>query len=83
MGMVVCKLPSAGLGNQLFPLMHAMVFAELNNLPLTVTGYHRIKIGPYLRGEKSKRSYKGYFKFQKSLHGSYTKAHVIKIISKI
>jgi glycosyl transferase family 11 len=69
MSLVVCKLPKAGLGNQLFPLMRAHVFAHLNNLPTIVTGYHQIKIGPYLRGEKSKRNYNGYFNFQKNFFG--------------
>jgi hypothetical protein len=69
MSLVVCKLPKAGLGNQLFPLMKAQVFAHLNNLPIIITGYHQIKIGPYLRGEKSKRNYNGYFNFQKNIFG--------------
>ncbi|HEY4875226.1 MAG TPA: alpha-1,2-fucosyltransferase [Puia sp.] len=69
MSVVVCKLPRAGLGNQLFPLMKAHVFAHLNNLPIIVTGYHQFKIGPYLRGEKSKRNYNDYFNFQKNIFG--------------
>jgi hypothetical protein len=69
MGLVVCKLPKAGLGNQLFPLMKAHVFAHLNNLPIIITGYHQFKIGPYLRGEKSKRNYNDYFNFQKNIFG--------------
>lgn len=64
---VICRLPKAGLGNQLFPLMHAMLFARLNGLPVIVTGYHQVKLGPYLRGEKVKRKYLGYFSFEKSL----------------
>lgn len=71
MSVVVCKLPKAGLGNQLFPLMHAFLFAKLNGLPVVVTGYHQLKIGPYLRKEKSKRRYKGYFTFQKNILGEY------------
>ena len=71
MSIVICKLPKAGLGNQLFPLMHAFVFAKLNGLPVIVTGYHRFKPGPYLRHEKSKRRYNGYFNFQKNLIGEY------------
>jgi len=67
MSQVVCKIPKAGLGNQLFPLMHAAVFAKINNLPLIVIGYHQFKIGPYLRREKSKRKYKGFFKFEKNI----------------
>jgi Glycosyl transferase family 11 len=64
MSIVICKLPAAGLGNQLFPLMKAAVFARLNGLPLYVTGYNRPKIGPYLRREKVKRKYGGFFTFQ-------------------
>jgi len=66
-GFVLCKLPKTGLGNQLFPLVKAAVFAKLNDLPLIVVGYHQLKIGPYLRGEKIKRRYKGYFTFQKNI----------------
>ncbi|MBX2939210.1 MAG: alpha-1,2-fucosyltransferase [Ferruginibacter sp.] len=67
MSLVWCKIPKAGLGNQLFPLLHAAVFAHINDLPLHVTGYHQIKIGPYLRSEKVKRHYAGYFIFQKNV----------------
>jgi len=69
MSLVVCKLPKAGLGNRLFPLMKAQVFAHLNNLPVTITGYHQFKFGPYLRGEKSKRNYYGNFNFEKNIFG--------------
>ncbi|HUR09950.1 MAG TPA: alpha-1,2-fucosyltransferase [Flavitalea sp.] len=64
-----CHLPKAGLGNQLFPLLSAYTFGYLNNLPVKVTGYHQFKIGPYLRGEKIKRNYSNYFRFQKSILG--------------
>jgi hypothetical protein len=69
MSIVVCKLPRAGLGNQLFPLMKAFVLGEINNLPVVVIGYNQLKIGPYLRKEKSKRKYHNYFNFQKNLLG--------------
>ena len=46
-----------------------MVFSHLNHLPLIVTGYHRLKPGPYIRGEKNKRKYKAFFIFQKSFFG--------------
>lgn len=49
--------------------MKAHVFAHLNNLPLTVIGCHQFKIGPYIRGEKSKRRYSDYFTFQKNFFG--------------
>lgn len=69
MSLVVCRLPKAGLGNQLFPLVKAAVFARLNELPLSVVGYHQFKIGPYLRREKTKRNYSGYFSFQRGWLG--------------
>ena len=69
MSIVICQLPKAGLGNQLFPLVKAATFSKLNGLPLSVVGYHQLKIGPYLRGEKSKRRYNGYFSFEKSFFG--------------
>jgi hypothetical protein len=68
---VICRLPKAGLGNQLFPLMHAFLFAKLNGLTVTVIGYHQLKLGPYLRGERVKRKYLGYFTFEKSLVGEW------------
>lgn len=67
MSIVFCKLPKAGLGNQLFPLVKAHIMASLNGLPVVVTNYHQLKIGPYLRGEKTKRKYRNYFTFQKSI----------------
>ena len=66
---VVCDLPKAGLGNMLFPLMKALVFGRINDLPVFVTGYHRIRIGPYIRAEKSKRKYGNSFTFQKNPFG--------------
>ena len=83
MSLVICKLPRAGLGNQLFPLMNALVFARLNSLPVIVTGYHQLKIGPYLRKEKNKRRYKGYFTFQKNIIGEYLDLWKIKRAGKI
>lgn len=69
MGVVICKLPKAGLGNQLFPLMKAKLFAHLNGMPLIVSNYHQVKIGPWLRNDRSKRNYSGFFTFQKSILG--------------
>ena len=82
MSLVICKLPKAGLGNQLFPLMHATVFAKINNLPLMVIGYHQFKIGPYLRKEKSKRNYKGFFKFEKNIFSAFYDELKVKNILK-
>ena len=71
MSLVLCKIPKAGLGNQLFPIMKAFVFGNLNQLPVIIIGYNQIKTGPYLRREKSKRKYFGAFKFQKNFFGEW------------
>lgn len=82
MSAVVCKLPKAGLGNQLFPLMHALVFGKLNSLPVIITGYHAVKIGPWLRGEKSKRRYRGFFTFEKNWLGEASDRRKVKRLEK-
>lgn len=82
MSVVVCKLPKAGLGNQLFPLMHALVFAKLNRLPVIITGYHGIKLGPWIRREKRKRNYRGYFTFEKSRIGEWRDRLQVKRLRK-
>ncbi|HAN39753.1 MAG TPA: hypothetical protein DCQ29_12685 [Chitinophagaceae bacterium] len=61
--------------------MKAMVFANLNHLPLVVTGYNQIKIGPYLRGEKSKRKYRRFFAFQKSIIGEQVEKLKLKFFA--
>jgi hypothetical protein len=76
--LVVCKLPKAGLGNQLFPLLKALLFADINNLPVKIVGYHQFKIGPYLRGEKTKRKYSGYFTFQRNFFAERLDIYLIK-----
>lgn len=67
MPVVFCKTPKAGLGNQLFPIIKAFILGYINKLPVKVFGYNQLKIGPYLRNEKTKRNYNGYFSFQKGL----------------
>lgn len=77
---VFCKLPKAGLGNQLFPLMKAKLFAHLNGIPMVVINYHQLKIGPWLRNDRSKRNYNRFFTFQKSIFGEILdKFHFKKI----
>lgn len=60
--MAISELPSAGLGNKLFPWAAGAVFSEVNHCPHFVTGMTRIHVGPWLRGERSKRFYKGYLR---------------------
>lgn len=56
------RIPKAGLGNKILLWANALAFAKKNNLPLITTNWFSIHIGPWLRGEKSKRLYTGYFK---------------------
>lgn len=58
---VYATLPRGGLGNKMLVWARALVFAHLNGLPLFVSGWAEVKLGPYLRGEKNKRQYWGYF----------------------
>lgn len=44
-----------------------MVYGKLMNQKVRVCNYNQFKIGPYLRGEKSKRKYNNYFTFQKGI----------------
>jgi len=59
---VFARLPRAGLCNKLLVWARAFVFAHKYGLPLYVFGWSEFKIGPYLRFERSKRRYWGYFK---------------------
>ena len=58
---VHADLPRAGLGNKLLVWARAIVFAHLNEFPLFVSNWAEVKVGPFLRNEKSKRQYWGYF----------------------
>lgn len=58
---VHADLPRAGLGNKLLVWARALVFSHLNEVPLFVSNWAEVKIGPFLRNEKSKRQYWGYF----------------------
>jgi hypothetical protein len=59
---VFINLPRAGLGNKLIVWAHGINFSEKNNLNNYVFGWFNIKIGPFLRNEKRKRLYFGFFK---------------------
>ena len=62
--MIYCKIPKAGLGNQLFVIAHGLVYSKVTQQRLIFTNYVQVKNGPYLRGERTKRNYTRFFKFQ-------------------
>ena len=55
------KLPSAGLGNKLFVWARAYIFAQLNRMPLVVTGWTQPHLAPFLYGGGF-RLYLNYFR---------------------
>lgn len=60
--LAISKLPSAGLGNKLFSWAAGALFAHLNQCPHYIVGMTRVHLGTFLRKERSKRFYFGYFK---------------------
>jgi Glycosyl transferase family 11 len=59
--LVDTKLPYAGLGNMLLVWARAVVFAELNSLPMFAPMWQSFHIGPWLRQERCKRYYGQFF----------------------
>jgi hypothetical protein len=58
---VATRLPHAGLGNMLLVWARAVVFSELNSLPMIAPNWNALHIGPWLRGERCKRYYGSFF----------------------
>lgn len=73
-------MPAAGLGNQLFVIMKASLFAHVNNVPVVFTNYKQFNIGPYLRREKSKRLYTHSFVFHTGLMKDYYNRLRMKVL---
>jgi len=61
---VLAELPRAGLGNMLLVWGRAFVLAHRLELPLLVSSWSKLRIGPWLRGERHKRLYVGTFRRQ-------------------
>jgi hypothetical protein len=55
------RLGGAGLGNLLFAFSRAVIYSHKSNIPLINPTWPSLKVGPYLRFEKDKRSYTGLF----------------------
>lgn len=51
---VLAKLPHAGLGNKLLVWARAFAFAKRNDLPLLVSPWEQLAIGPILRRERAR-----------------------------
>src|SRR5688500_1341685 len=60
-----------GMCNRLFTWAHGYVFSYRYNLPYAVNGWYKTQIGPWIRSERTKRFYAGYFIDQSDLAGYY------------
>lgn len=58
---VYSRLPRAGLGNKLLVWAKAEIFAKQNGLQHYTSRWADLKLGPYIRGERSKRHYQQMF----------------------
>jgi len=59
--LVYPQLPKAGLGNRLLVWARAILFAQINNIPVIEPNWDNFSLGPYLRGESDKRYYRQFF----------------------
>lgn len=59
---VLIKLPRAGLGNKLIVWAHGVQFSDAYQLKHYTVGWFDFKVGTFLRQEKRKRLYFGFFK---------------------
>jgi len=76
------QLPRAGLGNMLLVWSKAVVFAQLNSLPLIAPAWGKIAIGPYLRRERCHRYYGNFFRDRSCISGlqaSFLKVAATKV----
>lgn len=59
--MAISDLPRTGLGNKLFSWASGVIFSHINHCPHYITGMTKFHLGPWMRGESSKRLYRNYF----------------------
>jgi len=78
--LVYVKFPKFGLGNLLLIWANAFIFSHLNNLPLLTSPWWGIHFGSWVRKEKSKRFYFGYF--NSSSFKEYVKYFFILVFAK-
>jgi hypothetical protein len=62
MSKVYVKFPKTGLGNLLLIWARAYVFSEINHIPMVTSSWWAFRWGAWLRNEKKKRLYWGYFR---------------------
>ncbi|MDO6434149.1 hypothetical protein Q4E93_26305 [Flavitalea sp. BT771] len=61
-GKVYVQFPRTGLGNMMLTWTRGYLFAHLNELPLVASSWGKVQWGAWLRWERKKRTYWGYFR---------------------
>lgn len=58
---VYVQFPRTGLGNMMLTWARGWLFAHLNDLPMVTSSWGKIQWGAWIRWERKKRTYWGYF----------------------
>lgn len=74
-------LMKAGLGNMLFPWAHCYLWCKDHDAVMIAPFWAKLRIGPYLRREKDKRSYQRLFK-DKNHIGGFKRLFVLATVHK-
>ncbi len=65
--LIFFRIGGSGLGNLLYPFFRSLVYSKKENLEIISPAFQSLKIGPYLRNEKQKRSYR--YNYKNSISG--------------
>jgi len=70
---VYVQFPRTGLGNMMLTWTRGYLFAHLNGLPMVASSWGKIQWGAWIRWERKKRTYWGYFRENSRLDKLRTK----------
>ena len=65
--LIFFRIGGSGLGNLLYPFFRSLIYSKEENLEIISPSFQSLKIGPYLRNEKQKRSYR--YNYKNSITG--------------
>lgn len=76
------SLPRAGLANKLFPWARCQLYARRNQLQSLSSSWTHLAIGPWLRGERDKRTYFREFENNEGLFAEIRKQFILSSYTK-
>ncbi len=79
----IVRLFGPGLGNLLFPWGRAVVEARRHGLVMIAPTWPQLKVGPFLRRERDKRTYHNLFQNSEQCIGGFRKMAVLASIPKL